>query len=309
MAKPFKFRYVNEIVGTFVLLVVVVLIAAIILAGRAQEWFIPVKRFPVDFPLEGSLGIQKGAEVQILQTKVGMVEKIAVDEDGRMSAIISVKGDFIRFVREDSLVVVKKRFGVAGDSFIEITEGQGEPLPDDVTLMATKDTELIEIAEQILQQFRETTLPAIESLKKTVDEYGSLAADLRNPEGPLLKMLANIEQITAGLEKGEGTAGQLLRDPAVAKEIEQILAKVNQTLDEVKVIAADLQKTTAKLPPMAETVGGEVKDLPGLVLQTQETIREAERLIEGIQKTWILRSKISQPPSSTIIPASEVRSP
>ncbi len=295
MAKPFKFRYVNEIVGTFVLFVVILLILAVVLAGRAQEWFIPIKRFSIDFPMEGSLGIQKGAEVQILQTKVGRVEKITVGEDARMSGVITVKGDFIRFVREDSHALVKKRFGVAGDSYIEITEGQGEILPDGFAILVTKDTEILDVAEQLLQQFKDTTLPAIE-------EYTKLAADLRNPEGPLMKLLANLEAITAGLEKGEGTAGQMLRDPAIAEELKSILAKVNSSLD-------DIRKTTQQLPPMAEKVGEEMKDLPGLVLQTQETIREAERLIEGIQQNWLIRGNIPQPKSSTLIPASEVSAP
>jgi hypothetical protein len=38
--------------------------------------------------------------------------------------------DFFRFVRADSSAVVKKQFGVAGDSFFEITRGQGRPLPE-----------------------------------------------------------------------------------------------------------------------------------------------------------------------------------
>ena len=73
MNKPFKFRYVNEIVGVFVLVVVAALIVGIILAGRAQEWFVPVHHLVLDFPEEGSLGLQKGAEVQILGTPVGVV--------------------------------------------------------------------------------------------------------------------------------------------------------------------------------------------------------------------------------------------
>ena len=39
MAPPFKFRYVNEIAGFFVLVVVLLFAAGIVLAGRAQGWF------------------------------------------------------------------------------------------------------------------------------------------------------------------------------------------------------------------------------------------------------------------------------
>ena len=294
MAKPFKFRYVNEIVGTFVLLIVALLVAGIIFAGHAQDWFTPVKRYNVDFPVEGSLGIQKGAPVEILGTTVGKVERIEVEEDGRIYGVISVKGAFIRFVRDDSKAIVKKRFAVAGEAYIEITEGEGGPLSPDFNLMVEKDTELTEMLEQMLEQIRSTTVPAIEKLQGTVVEYGKLAADLRNPEGPLLKLLSNVEQITEGLKNGEGSAGKVLRDPQMANDLKGILDKINDAL-------TDLKKTTAQLPPMAEKIGGEVNDLPGLVSQTQETIRESERLIEGIQQHWLIRKYVPQPEPSSLV--------
>ncbi len=309
MAKPFKFRYVNEIVGTFVLLIVALLVVGIILAGHAQEWFTPIRRYNVDFPIEGSLGIQKGASVEVLGTAVGKVERIQVEEDGRMYGVITVKGDFIRFVRTDSHAIVKKRYGVAGESFIEITEGKGEPLPDDYNLMVVKDTELTEMLEELVNRIRDTTVPAMEKIQQTVEEYGKLAADLRSPEGPLLKLLANLERITASVEKGEGSAGKILRDPQMANDLKGILDKVNDSLDEVKLIVEDVKKATSQLPPVAEKVADEANDLPGLVLQTQETIREAERLIEGIQKHWLIRSYVPQPAPSSTIPSSEISTP
>ena len=71
MAKPFRFRYVNEIVGGFVMLVVALLVVGVILAGNAQEWFTPVHVVRISFPEAGSLGVQKGAAVMIMGTEVG----------------------------------------------------------------------------------------------------------------------------------------------------------------------------------------------------------------------------------------------
>lgn len=280
MNKPFKFRYVNEIVGGFVLLVVAALITGIILAGKAQEWFTPVYELRLSFPEEGSLGVQKGAEVQILGTTVGSVTGIRVREDGRMRGRLTVKGDFIRFVRLDSKAIVRKKYGIAGDAYVEITQGKGPERELEMPLVVSKDTEITEIAQDILKRLQETTVPAIE-------EYTALAADLRSTNGPLMKLLANLEQITAGLERGEGSAGQLLRDPALASELTRILEQVNTSLGEVQKILADVKATTAQLPAAAQTVGREVEDLPGMVVQSQATLREAERLIQGIQQNWL----------------------
>lgn len=288
MSKPFKFRYVNEIVGGFVLLVLAALVAGIILAGRAQDWFEPVYEIRLDFPEEGSLGLQRGAEVQILGATVGRVGKIRVKDDGSMYTTLEIKGDFIRFVRADSRAIVKKKFGIAGDAFVEITQGRGAPLEDGAVLKAVRDTEITELAQEILQEIQNAVLPLLE-------EYTKLAADLRDAEKPLMQALANIEKITRGLAEGEGSAGQLLRDPKAAQEIEAILA-------EIRAILADIKETTSKLPAIAATVNAEVEALPGTIIQAQETLRESERLIEGIQRHWLIRKYVPRESLPDIIP-------
>jgi hypothetical protein len=43
----------------------------------------------------------------------------------------------------------------------------------------------------------------------------------------------------------------------------------------------------------SDALAGEAKDLPGLVLQTQISMRELERLIEAVQKQWPWRKHIN----------------
>lgn len=349
MARQFKFRYVNELVGSFVLLVIVLLVAGIILAGHYQDWFTPRHTVRITFPPEGSLGLRRGSEVEILQNLVGTVKKIEVDDDSdAMTGEIEVVGDdWFRFVRADSTVKVAKRYGVAGDAFLTITKGKGAPLAEGQSLVVTKDTELFEMANQLLNQVREATIPLLGQIRLTAEEYGALASDLRtgehkvfkttdeltalladlrgtngpiaqltaaieqikSSEGPLMKTLVHIESIAAGLSKGEGAAGKLLRDPKTAAEVEKLVSEVGAAMAEVRKILDDVKKTTAQLPPMAAKVGREADDLPGLVLQLQQTLVETERLIDGVQKHWLIRGNITQPSATELIPPSEIGTP
>ena len=265
-------------------------------------------RLTLQFPSEGSFGLKKGAEVQILGATVGVVEEIRVNADGSMEGEITIRGDFIRFVRSDSRAIARKKFAVAGDSYVEITRGVGEGLPEEgATMICEKDTEITETIGQVVQQVREVTLPAIEQVRLAIEEYTKLAADLRNPEGNLQQLLANLNQIMLGLEKGEGTAGQILRDPSMANELRQITVKINESLAEVRKILEDVKQTTARMPQTAESIGEEVENLPGLVLQTQKTLMETEKLIEGIQRHWLMRKYIEQTPASERIPPSAIQ--
>jgi phospholipid/cholesterol/gamma-HCH transport system substrate-binding protein len=303
MNKPFKFRYVNEIVGGFVLLIATVLVAGVILAGLAQSWFEPKYQLRVKFPPEGSAGVKKGAEVVILGTPVGTVEEVLVEDDGSMEGILVIHGRFSRFIRMDSEAVLKKKFGVAGDAFVEITKGNGAPVENGVLPSpAKKDTELIETMQTLLDQVRSATLPLLEQIRKAAEEYTGLAADLRKPEGHVQQILLRLDELTTGLEKGQGTAGKLLKDPSTMDNVNKAIAAVNETiasvndrLRQVEGILADVKNTSGKLP---ETL-----------LQTEDTLREAEVLIEGIQKHWLIRKYIEQTAPTERIPLEAVPLP
>ena len=289
MSKPFKFRYVNEITGAFVVLVVALLVMGVILAGHAQGWFAPQYRLTLLFPPEGSLGVQEGTRVVILDTTVGTVEKMAVLEDGAIRAQAKIKGDFFQFVRSDSKAIVKKAFGIAGETFVQITKGNGDPMPKvGAELPCINDTEMLKQIQN-----------SLDKLQATVDEYRHLAADLRSTNGPLMQFIGHLNQIAAGLEQGEGSAGKLLRDPAIAQQLAALLAQVQKIL-------ADVKQSTAQLPGMTKTIGGEVQDASGLVLQTQSAIRETEKLIEGLQRHWFLRKYVDQVEPPARIPPQAV---
>ena len=58
----------------------------------------------------------------------------------------------------------------------------------------------------------------------------------------------------------------------------------------LNVVVKNVQNGTTRLPEITHAVADEAKDLPGLVRQTQASMRELERLLEAMQKTWFLRN-------------------
>ncbi len=289
MSKPFKFRYVNEITGAFVLLIAALLVAGVIFAGRAQGWFRPEYRLTLRFPPEGSLGVQEGTRVVCLGTTIGAIEKMSAAEDGSMQGRARIKGEFFRFLRTDSKALVKKAFAIAGETFIEISKGAATPLPKEgAELACLNDTEMLKEIEH-----------SLEKIQQTIDEYRQLAADLRSTNGPLLQLVARLNEVVAGIQRGEGPVGKILRDPQMAQQLADVLAQVQKILGDVK-------QTTGQLPTIAKTAGGEVRDAGGVMLQTQSALREAEKLIEGLQRHWLLRKYVDQVTAPERVPPQSV---
>jgi phospholipid/cholesterol/gamma-HCH transport system substrate-binding protein len=307
-AERFKFRRVNEITGTFVLVVVAVLIAVAVWTGHSQRWFKSRVALRIVLPEAGAAGIRQGSEVYFLGTLVGSVSEVNVDATGRMEAEANIRRDFFRFVRADSSAVIKKKFGVAGDSFFEITRGVGLPLPENNASIVCNE-QFQSALEAAVEEIRGQALAVLTKTSAGLDTWSMLGTNLIGTQQRLDQLAGRLESITADVQAGKGAVGKLLTDPATADELNRLLAQANHSVDELQVTLNNLQQASTNLPAISDVVGKEVKDLPGLVLQTQVSMREVERLVEAMQRHWLLRKYVNQTNPPSLRPLSEPAPP
>ncbi|MBA4148432.1 MAG: MCE family protein [Verrucomicrobia bacterium] len=305
LRERFRFRHVHGITGTFVLVIVGVLIIALALAGRSQRWFMGNVTLRIILPEAGAAGIRQGSEVYFLGTLMGTVWDVSVDPDGRMEAQVNIRRDFFLFVRDDSSAVVKKRFGMVGDAYFEITRGHGLPLPEKNASIICNE-QLPSALESAVEEIRSEAVPALKKLSSGLDTWTTLGSNMITTQERLDQLLTRADNIGADLQAGNGTVGRFLTDSSIADELETLLVKANQSMDELQVTfhnlqlaSSSLQLASTNLPGISEALGNEAKDLPGLVLQTQNSMRELERLVEGMQRHWFLRKYVN----STNVPA------
>jgi DNA repair ATPase RecN len=115
--------------------------------------------------------------------------------------------------------------------------------------------------------------------------------------------------MAAGVEAGKGTVGKLITDPALADEAQKLLARANEAMSELQGVVTNLNVAAARLPEITDAVADEAKDLPGLVRQTQTSMRELERLVEALQRHWLLRKYVNQTNPPPPRPLSETAVP
>jgi phospholipid/cholesterol/gamma-HCH transport system substrate-binding protein len=306
---------VNELTGTFVLVVVGLLIAVVVWTGRSQSWFKSSVGLRIALPEDGAAGIRQGSEVYFLGTLVGTISDVVVDEKGRMEARANIRRDFFRFVRADSSALVKKKFGVAGDSFFEITRGEGQPLPEKSAAIVCKE-QFQSALESAIEEIRAETLLVLKKTGAGLDTWTLLGADLRETRQRLDQLTARLDKMATAVEQGQGTVGKLLTDTALADEAQQVLARANQAMSQLQGVVTNLNTAvkhvetgTERLPEITGALADEAKDLPGLVQQTQTSMRELERLIEAMQRHWLVRRYVNKANPAPVSPYPERRTP
>ncbi len=207
MSRPVKFRYANEIAGAFVIIALLLFVGGVFMAGQSRGWFEGKFDLFVEFVTpEGSFGLQEGGEVWVMNTVAGRVTRIVPSGDGGMQGQLVLQNRYLPFIRVDSVAKVKRKFGLAGDAYVEIKAGKGEPIVDGAVIPGVKDEEIMDTARKMLEKLEEDVLPMIEDSRE---------------------ILAHINTITAAIAEGEGVAGAVLRDREMTDDVKQMLDGVN----------------------------------------------------------------------------------
>ncbi len=254
--KPFRFRYANEIVGSFVLLVLVLLVTGIFIAGRAQGWFERKAVLHTVLTTEkGAFGLREGDEVLIRDTVAGNVGKIVPKEDGTMRTTFNIKYQFLSHLRQGSVAKVRKKFGFAGDSLVEIETGVGDLLKDGDSIECKKDEEFMDTARKALTDVQDVVMPILKELKG---------------------VLANLNKITGDIQHGKGLAGTIINDEALAMEMRNVVKNANAlmvdtrgTISETRRLIRGVQKhwlwrkymEKDKQPELLAQIGPDSEDL------------------------------------------------
>lgn len=306
---PAKFRYTNEAVGLFVLITLLIFAAGLIYSGQVRKWFNPGKTLKVVLPDNGLFGLTIGSDVEILGTKAGEVQNIVINPDQKIHATARIDSEMAVFVRSDSKATIRKTFGIAGDAYLEITRGHGEPLDWEFAVINVKmDRKATETLAEVIEELRAKILPVIDAAYEAINQFTAVAKELQDRDKGVQQLLANLNSIITKIDSGEGTIGRLLNEDKLVRDMEktvqnfsefstqfdengdipQMTRSLKKTMASIEQVMKDLSQATPQLPKIAKDLGDTTDAAPTLVLQVQQVMVELERLIQQLQSHWLL---------------------
>lgn len=317
----------DEIVGVMVLVCIGVFITVLINAGLLKDWFQPSFTLRILLP-EGVSGLAPGAEVQVLGTRAGEVRRIVIDVNQRMHAVARVENQMRPFIRQDSPVLIRRQFGVAGAAYLDISRGTGPALDWSYAVVAASSERApTETLGQLIEELRGKIIPLVDDVQKGVVAFTAVANRWGDAAGPLERTLTSTATIASKVESGEGVAGRLIANNKMASELENTLVsvrelaaqlersskdpRIGQIVQKTDSVLSSLQGTTRALanatPQITENVAMTTQALPGTLLQAQIAAHELELLLGQLRRHWLFGSSGTQSPTSRRVPATEVR--
>jgi phospholipid/cholesterol/gamma-HCH transport system substrate-binding protein len=326
-----KFRYTNEAVGLFVLITLLIFVAGLLYSAQVRKWFNPGETLKVVLPDDGLFGLTEGSMVEILGTRAGQIQEIVINPDQKIHAIARIDSDMVVFVRSDSRASIRRKFGIAGDAYLEITRGTAAPLDWEFAVITVEaDRSATDTLAELIEELRAKVLPVVDDAHEAILLMMAVAKDLQDDEKGVQQLLANLNSIADKIDRGEGAIGRLLTEDKLVRDLEtligrmgplfddlgktiqnvsefskefdtetgdipQITRSLKKTLVSMETVMKDLSQTTPQLPQIVKNVGDTTDAVPVLVLQVQQVMVELERLIQQLQSHWLLGGGSGQP--------------
>lgn len=235
-------------VGLFVAIGVFLLMLSIMALGNSESIFSRTHRHIVRFASVD--GLITGAKTVVGGLAVGSVSKIELDPATRNIAVtLSVESKYASWLRKDSEAEIATQ-GVLGDKYIVLTMGTPEspelPNGEEIPMRAGKDfSQFLSKGDQLLVSINsiagslDRILKEFEAGNKSSTLFGGLASTAKNLAGVTEKLNGQLEgdslknalkafnSILQKIDRGNGTVGALINDPALYDDAKALVGGAN----------------------------------------------------------------------------------
>lgn len=205
------------IVGIFVLIGIIILVAGVLTLGSAQKAF--VKSFSVKAVFDDIGGLQTGNNVWYSGVKIGTVKKINFYGDSQVEIEMNIDAAVQDYIRKDSKATISSD-GLIGNKIIVIYGG-------------TSESARIENEDRLEAVMPLDTDKMMETLQENNNNLVSITNDLK--------------VLTGKIANGEGIVGAVLTDSVLVDNFRSIMANLERTAANSNRLTADLTKFSSGL--------------------------------------------------------------
>jgi len=220
------------------------------------------KRYSYHFNTQTASSFNVGMPLKFSGFNIGVIDKIALKDDGTVHMTFSVNGQNKKWISKDSVLVIKKP--LIGSPHIEIYSALGNPiLEEGSTLMILMSDDINDMISKLE--------PAVNKITNIINNIDSMATTFAKEDSDLMKTIQNIQLFTEKLAKNDSLLTSITGDKASTLNLVKSLNTTSQIMSDMHEISKEVHKITSNLD----------KDI---IDPSSSAIKELDTIMKDIKK-------------------------
>jgi phospholipid/cholesterol/gamma-HCH transport system substrate-binding protein len=207
--------------GAFIVATLAILVAGIFVIGSKQYLFSSTYQLKAQF--DNVEGLDAGGDVRVGGVHSGTVHSIALPHKPgeKVTVIMDLSKSTHEIIKQDSVASIETE-GLLGNQFVAISFGS-------TGTTDVRDGDII------------GSLPPLE-MAELLNKMSGILDSSQQAVHNATQATANLDSISAKIDRGQGTAGALVNDKQLYSNLEQTTATMNATMLQAKAGVTDFQE-------------------------------------------------------------------
>ncbi|MDR1758937.1 MAG: MlaD family protein [Fibrobacter sp.] len=298
------------LVGVF-LAAAAIIFAVVLYAMLFQSGIIGVEEYKLHSRFEKVQGIHVGSKVQINGVNIGRVSNIEIAADGLVGVEFTIRKEYENWITDSSSVFAIRDQNLISERVIniDIRGRMGRVLKDGDFIPAGKAQDIETVLETVNQVLERVTIliDAADTLVELVMDTGTTLGALlgsRQLYDDLTLQLGRLDKITYS---GELVMSSLNRSlPPLLGRADSITYSMKDLFTGLAPIPArmtgmfnSVDSTVGRMNALVDNLGSVTSSLGDFIEGSEQTLHNADDLIQGMSNMWIFRRSI---PSKDTVP-------
>ena len=288
------------LVGVFITFAAMLFIA-VLYARMVSAGVIGIEEYTLYSNFEKAQGLHSGTEVQISGVSVGHIADMKIETSGMVRIEFTIRKEFQPWITDKATIYAIRDQNVISERVIniDVRKGEGRVLEDGEFITAGKAQDI----ETVLETLNEV-LGRVTVLIDEVDTLVALTMDTGTTIGALLgsktiyeKLNLQLDRLdhfsyvgTSLLDRISGTIPPIIfRADTLTRMLTSMTTELEGTPQRIDNVFTSLDGVFLHLNGTMDSLGRVVGNMNGIVAQGEETLKNADDLIEGASNMWIFK--------------------
>lgn len=298
------------IVGIFVLVGIIFLLAGILMIGNIHQTF--STKMQVTTVFDDVNGLQKGSNIWFSGVKIGTVRRVDFFGSHQVKVVLNINADAQQYIRKDAKVKVSTD-GFIGNKILVVYGGSANAPA--IVQGDTLGVEKMTSTEDMLNTLQENNLNLVAITKdfKTiskdlVDGRGSIgkllkdesvyaninsaSASLKSASDRAQALMSSLSSFSTGLNKKGTLANQLVTDTVVFNSLKKSVKNLNDITDTASILVRNLNNSTrSSKTPVGVLLNDEATgaSLKATMKNLESGSKKLDQDLEALQHNFLLR--------------------